>query len=181
MDGVSAWNTRLLLVTGEATLVNFITGDAVEGFVPDHHLVCLFPWCPDATMPHKPLAPAWYWSNTIFTPTMIFNNRELVVLNITNHAMWALTRNIQHGNISQLFFVWLMEEIKPLPLTSDPAEKMSEATARLCSRFVAGKDGEKEADPQSDAPPVVQSGNADGGAVAAAPSGSGASSELSAL
>lgn len=148
----------------------------MEGYVPDRHLVCLFPWCPDDTMPHKPLAPAWYWSNTIFTPTMFYANREPIVLNVMNQGMWALTCNIQHGNISQYFYAWLMEDMKPLPLTSDPAEKMSEATIRLCHQFTAGKDGEKEATPESDAPPIVASGNAEGGAVAAASLESRASS-----
>lgn len=67
LDGVSSWNTRVLLISGEAVLTNYRTGDVVPGFIPDGHLICLFPWAPDQTESTEPNQTARFWR----TPTLL--------------------------------------------------------------------------------------------------------------
>lgn len=163
-DGISAWNNRLFLISGWCDLYEYPSGQAIEGFLPQGHLVCLFPWCDD-DITHTPAGLSnWFWSNTIFTPTMLWNNRHIAVLNVDDGNRARHLRRVQKGDTSQTAYTWMMEDIKPLMLTSDPCEKMNATTARIVSRFKKEHKVDEELAGKLPAPKAIipEQGNAEG-------------------
>lgn len=103
--------------------------------LPPGHLVCLFPWAQCASTPAVPPLSSWFWSNTVFFPSFLWNLRDIVLLSVADGVQARDVRMIQVGINSQLHYTWLMENIMPLRLSANPVERATAHTIAIMSLF----------------------------------------------
>lgn len=72
LDGPSKWNSRLVLLSGQAVLISNSSGLNQEDFVPRGSLVTMWTWAQDHLLMDVSERSKLFWCNTIFFPTGFF-------------------------------------------------------------------------------------------------------------
>lgn len=134
-DGMSHWNSRMLLIGAHSNLYQYPSGMLEPGFTPMGQLVVLRKWARDRVLRDNQHVNVWSWCNTNYFPLYRWNCRELLVLNVADVGHIRETRAIQTGAESQPFYAWLVANFFPVPLRSDANEKPHPGTSDFMGMF----------------------------------------------